>query len=141
MDSLVLVGTGTAFVDSLVNLGLMMVTGRPQALYFEASGMILALIMLGKYFEALSKQKTTASLTSLLTLIPQTASQLMPDGSVREVAVKTLQVGDRVLVKSGQTIPVDGQVLTGQTTVDESMLTGESMPITKLAGDPWWGAA
>lgn len=141
MDSLVLVGTGTAFVDSLVNLGLMMATGRPQALYFEASGMILALIMLGKYFEALSKQKTTASLTSLLTLIPQTASQLMPDGSVCEVAVKTLQVGDRVLVKSGQTIPVDGQVLTGQTTVDESMLTGESMPITKLAGDPVVGGS
>ncbi|MFD0896513.1 heavy metal translocating P-type ATPase [Loigolactobacillus binensis] len=135
MDSLVFVGTGTAFLYSLVNTVIMIVTQVRQPLYFEASGTILALIMLGKYFEALSKQKTTTSMTALLTLVPKMADRVNSDGSVQSVPVKRLAVGDTILVKSGQTIPVDGKVLTGQTTVDESMLTGESLPITKLSGD------
>ncbi len=135
MDSLVFVGTGTAFLYSLINTVIMAVTGQHLPLYFEASGTILALIMLGKYFEALSKQKTTTSMTSLLTLVPKMADRINADASVQSVPVNKLQVGDTVLVKSGQTIPVDGEVLTGQTTVDESMLTGESLPITKMSGD------
>ena len=135
MDSLVFVGTGTAFLYSLVNTMLIWTTGTQQPLYFEASATILALIMLGKYFEALSKQKTTTSMTSLLTLVPKMADRVNADETVQSVPVNKLQVGDTILVKSGQTIPVDGQVLTGQTTVDESMLTGESLPITKMSGD------
>ncbi|KRK88487.1 copper transporter ATPase [Levilactobacillus koreensis JCM 16448] len=135
MDSLVFLGSGTAFVYSVVNLGRLVVTGNPQPLYFEASGMILALIMLGKYFEALSKQKTTSSMTSLLTLIPAEAQRIDAQGSVTTVPVATIQVGDQLLVKSGQAVPVDGQVIAGQTTVDESMLTGESLPVVKTVGD------
>ncbi|MFD1317372.1 heavy metal translocating P-type ATPase [Loigolactobacillus zhaoyuanensis] len=135
MDSLVFVGTGTAFLYSVVNTVLIWTTQTHQPLYFEASATILALIMLGKYFEALSKQKTTTSMTALLTLVPKMADRVNPDGAVQSVPVNKLQVGDTLLVKSGQTIPVDGTVKSGQTTVDESMLTGESLPITKVNGD------
>lgn len=141
MDSLVLVGTATAWLYSVVNTVIMAVSGAEQPLYYEASGTILALIMLGKYIEALSKQKTTNSLTSLLTLIPATAEVVGDSGDVATVDVNDIHVGDHVLVKSGQSIPVDGKVLTGQTTVDESMLTGESMPVTKMTGDPVVGGS
>lgn len=141
MDSLVLVGTGTAWIYSVVNTVVMVVTQTHQPLYFEASGTILALIMLGKYFESLSKQKTTSSLTSLLTLIPKTAHRVDSAGMVTTVPVSEVQVGDQILVKSGQSVPVDGKVVAGKTTIDESMLTGESMPITKLVGDPVVGGS
>ncbi|KRN89541.1 heavy metal translocating P-type ATPase, partial [Ligilactobacillus ceti] len=135
MDSLVLLGSGISFLYSLVNTIIMVVTQNSQPLYYEASGMILALIMLGKYLEAVSKQKTTTAMTSLLTLIPKTAIKLDDQDQPHEVQVDSIKVGDRILVKSGQTIPVDGQILEGSTTVDNSMLTGESLPISKFVGD------
>lgn len=135
MDSLVLLGSGISFLYSVYNTIVMIITHHPQPMYYEASGMILALIMLGKYLESISKQRTTTAMTSLLTLIPKTAIRLNKDGDPEEVPVDQIQVGDKILVKSGQTIPVDGEIIDGSTTVDNSMLTGESLPVSKFIGD------
>ena len=135
MDSLVLMGSGAALLYSLVNTYLAVVTGHHHDLYYEAAGMIIALVMLGKYFEDLSKQKTNFALTSLLTLVPKKALLIVDEGKTKEVPVAELKVGDTFLVQAGQSIPVDGIVLAGETTVDESMLTGESLPVAKSTGD------
>lgn len=135
MDSLVLVGSGAALIYSVVNTVNTWLTGVHYSLYYEAAGMIIALVMLGKYLEDSSKQKTNFALTSLLNLVPKKALLVLADGKTKEVSVSDLKVGDKFLVQAGQSIPVDGKVLSGQTSVDESMLTGESLPLTKTVGD------
>ncbi len=135
MDSLVAVGSTAAFVYSLAIFFLL--SDQPQlvhGLYFESSAIVVTLVSLGKHMEAESKQKTTGAIKKLMELAPDTAIILQPDGTQREVPAKTLKVGDTVLVKPGARIPLDGVVSEGISGVDESMLTGESMPVEKVSG-------
>lgn len=141
MDTLVALGTTAAFSYSFVQT-LLVWAGNPLVggLYYEAVATVLTLITLGKYFERRAKAKTTASLTSLLNLAPKKAL-LLKDGQPVSVEASTVKAGDHLLVKPGSSIPVDGVVLTGQSQVDESMLTGESRPVAKKAGDKVIGAS
>ena len=136
MDSLVALGTGVAFLYSAWNTGLLMMGDMSQAhnLYYEASAMILVLITLGNYFEALSTGKTGDAISKLLNLVPKMAFVKQGDQFV-EVPVKDLKVGDIVQVKPGAKVPIDGQVIDGGTNIDESMITGESLPVEKTVGD------
>lgn len=109
-------------------------------LYFESAAMILTLITLGKWFEARAKGHTTDAITALMDLAPKTALRLSDDGSQEEVPVEQLQVGDAVAVKAGMSVPADGRILTGYGTLDESALTGESVPVDKAQGDDVTGA-
>ena len=109
-------------------------------LYFESAAMILTLITLGKYFEARAKGRTTDAVTSLMDLAPKTAWRVAEDGSLEEVPAASLQEGDVVAVKAGQAVPVDGRVLEGSATLDESALTGESVPVEKGPGSSVTGA-
>lgn len=108
-------------------------------LYFESAGMILALISLGKYLEARSKKKTSEAIEKLMNLRPTNAI-ILQDGQEVIVPIEQVQVGDIVVVKSGQSIPVDGDIIQGSLSVDESMITGESLPVDKSVGDKVIGA-
>jgi len=135
MDSLVALGSSAAFLYSLVVFFLL--SDHPDlvhGLYFESSAIVVTLVSLGKHMEAGSKRKTTGAIRKLIELTPDTAVILLPDGMQREVPVKALKVGDIVLVKPGARIPLDGVVTEGTSGVDESMLTGESMPVEKTSG-------
>lgn len=146
MDTLVALGSGVSFLWSLFILLKMthMVTGGTNnmalmplyhnQLYFESAAMILALITIGKTLESISKGRTTDALKNLLQMAPKTAL-LERDGELQEVPVDSVQIGDIYIVKSGDAIPVDGVVLEGTAAVDESPLTGESVPVDKAPGD------
>jgi len=142
MDTLVAVGTGAAFLHSLWNTVLILLgdmpTHRAHDLYYESAAVLLAMISLGKYLEARSRLKTTGAVRALLSLAPDTATVLR-EGQLgpEEVRVPAAEVipGDTVLVRPGERLPVDGVVLSGVGGVDESMLTGESLPVAKAAGD------
>ncbi len=133
MDSLIAIGTAAAIGYSLVSVVRIAAgnTHAVHALYFESAAVIIALVMLGKYFEARSKGKTTEAIRSLMALSPDVATLISSDGSQQQVPVAELIPGDRLFVKPGGSIPVDGIIVEGSTTVDESMLTGESLPIEK----------
>jgi len=144
MDTLVALGSAASFLYSVYALFAM---ADAQALghvehaahylhefYFESAAMILTLITVGKMLEARSKGKTTDALKSLMKLAPQTAT-LLRDGIEETVAIETVQVGDVFAVRPGENIPVDGVVLEGHTAVNESALTGESIPVDKVEGD------
>ena len=139
MDSLIALGTGAAFLASLWStLEILLQHGadhKVHELYYESAAVIIALISLGKYFEARSKAKTTEAVKALLSLAPDTATRLSLTGS-ETVPVKLVRPGDRLLVRPGERVPVDGVVLEGASEVDESMLTGESLPVPKNPGDP-----
>lgn len=142
MDSLVAVGSGSAFVYSLVMTFLL--TDQPHHvhhLYYESAAIIVALVMLGKYMEARSSFKTTGAIRKLMALAPETAIIEQPDGSVKEVPASTLKVGDIMLIQPGARVPADGIVLSGASAVDESMLTGESIPVDKETGDSLIGGS
>ena len=109
-------------------------------LYFESAAMILTLITLGKYFEARAKGKTTDAIAKLMDLTPKEAARRTPDGGVEQVPVEQVRVGDTLEVKAGQSVPVDGIVIEGDGVVDESVITGESVPVGKHAGDTVTGA-
>ncbi|UNM97614.1 heavy metal translocating P-type ATPase [Ignatzschineria rhizosphaerae] len=140
MDVLVSLGTLAAFFYSVYNgfLG-----GDPTHLYFESSAVIITLILLGKYMEERAKNRTGAAIRSLMALQAKTAIRIdevtAEDGTIREifteVPIGSVIVGDKLLVHPGKTIPVDGSVISGNSTIDESMLTGESLPIDKGVGD------
>jgi len=137
MDSLVAVGTGAALVYSLwqlveIALGIDAVA-RAHDLYFETTGVLLALISLGKYLEARAKLRTSSAIEKLMEMTPDTAVLLTDEGE-REVAIEDVEPGDRLLVRPGTRLPVDGVVVSGRSSVDESMLTGESMPVGKEPG-------
>ncbi|MGX7329409.1 heavy metal translocating P-type ATPase [Enterococcus bulliens] len=142
MDSLVALGTSAAFVYSLY--GTIMVylgdTTAAMNLYYESAAVILTLITLGKYFELVSKGKTSDAIQSLLNLSPKEATVLIK-GQAQTRLVAELQVGDIVLVKPGEKIPTDGIVTKGTTSIDESLLTGESLPVAKQVGDSVVGAS
>ncbi len=140
MDTLVALGSGVSFLYSTVLL-IFMVLSSPEeqarivsGLYFESAAMILVLITLGKYLEEISKGKTTSALRSLEKLAPEYAT-LWEDGAEHLVPIAQVKAGDRIAVRPGERFPVDGTVLHGEGAVDESALTGESIPVDKKAGD------
>ena len=135
MDSLVALGAAAGLVYSLIEMGLLaagQVTGMPD-LYFESAGMILALVTVGKYLEERSKGKTTGAITALLALAPDVAV-VRRSGTEVTVATGQIKAGETVIVRQGGRIPVDGTVTRGSGSVDESALTGESMPVEKTPG-------
>lgn len=141
MDSLIALGTSAALLYSLYAT-YMIAQGHTEyvhALYFESAGMIIALILLGKYMESVSKGKTSDAIKKLMGLAPKTAL-VERDGKEVEISIGEVLSGDLIVVKPGAKIPVDGIVVEGMTSVDEAMLTGESMPVGKKAGDPIYAA-
>ena len=108
--------------------------------YFEVASAIVALVLLGEWLELNARGKTSAAIRQLLGLAPKSAHRLQADGSEEEVALELLTVGDKLRVRPGEKIPVDGRVLSGASSVDESMLTGEPLPVEKSAGDRVVGA-
>ena len=142
MDSLVALGTSAAVAYSLYS-SIQVWLGDHHAamsLYYESAGVILTLVTLGKYFEARSKGQTSAAIQALIKLAPQEA-QVLREGQEVTLPLDQVQVGDLVRVRPGQKIPVDGHVVEGQSWVDESMLTGESLPVAKKVGDQVVGAS
>ncbi|MEI5993740.1 heavy metal translocating P-type ATPase [Candidatus Enterococcus mansonii] len=142
MDSLVALGTSAAVVYSLYGT-VMIFIGDPQfttALYYESAGVILTLITLGKYFEAVSKGKTSEAIKKLMGLAPKNA-RVFRKGQEMEIPVDSVQLEDIIVVRPGEKIPVDGVVIEGSSAIDESMLTGESMPVEKKIGDNVIGAS
>ena len=143
MDSLVAVGTIASMAYSAYSL-LRILGGDRTAVhdrYWESAGVIIALIMLGKLFEARSRRKTGEAVEQMMRLAPESATVLAGDGTARTVPVAQLMRGDRIRVLPGERIPVDGKIDTGEAHVDESMLTGESMPVDKAVGDPVTGGS
>jgi len=141
MFSLVLMGTSAAFIFSAYGLvGVALGWTQTFHTYFPAVSTILTLMLLGKYLETRSKQRAGAALHSLLALVPRTAS-LIVDGDEREVEVQQIKLGDWLRVRPGGSVPVDGVVRDGQSTVDESLLSGESLPVAKGPGDSVTGGS
>lgn len=142
MDSLIAIGTTAAVVYSLYSTYQISVGNfhAVEGLYFETAGVIITLILLGKSLEAVSKGKTSEAIKKLMGLAPKTAI-VIQDGKEVEVPIDDVEIGDVILVKPGEKIPVDGEIIDGHTAIDESMLTGESMPIDKKAGDKVYAAS
>ncbi|EOU1825542.1 copper-translocating P-type ATPase [Clostridium perfringens] len=142
MDSLIAIGSGAAYVYGLFAIYHIYMGDSNYAmqLYFESAGTILTLISLGKYLETLTKGKTSDAIKKLMGLAPKTAT-LLVDGKEKIVSIDEVQVGDLILVKPGEKLPVDGKVVEGYTSIDESMLTGESIPSEKKVGDTVFGAS
>ena len=137
MDTLVALSTSIAFLFSLFNTlcpGFWLEKGLEPHVYYEASGVIIAFVLLGKLMEERAKNSTSSAIKGLMGLQPKTA-RLVTDGKEEEVPISTLQVGNVVSVRPGEKIPVDGTLLQGSSSVDESMLSGEPIPVEKNAGD------
>ncbi len=135
MDSLVAIGTGSAFIYSLVmTIGIPWNPMNAHNLYYESAAVVVTLVMLGKYMEGRSKSKTSDAIRKLMELAPDTTIVLR-EGEQIEVLVEKVAVGETILIKPGSRIPLDGIILEGSTSVDESMLTGESVPVEKSFGD------
>ena len=141
MFTLIAIGTGVAYLYSLVG------TTAPQsfpatfrghggavAVYFESAAVITVLVLLGQVLELRAREATSGAIKALLELAPKTARRLNDDGSDHEVAIDSLKVGDRLRVRPGEKVPVDGVILEGRSSLDESLITGESMPVTREAG-------
>ncbi|MEK7266781.1 MAG: HAD-IC family P-type ATPase, partial [Pseudomonadota bacterium] len=142
MFTLIALGTGAAWTYSVI------ATLAPQifppefrtahgtvAVYFEASAVITVLVLLGQVLELRAREKTGGAIRALLDLAPKTARRIRSDGEDEEVAIDAIAVGDKLRVRPGEKVPVDGAVADGRSSIDESMVTGESMPVTKSAGD------
>ncbi len=146
MWTLIGLGTGAAFIYSVV------ATIAPQifpdsfismgrvAVYFEASAVIISLTLLGQILELKARSQTSAAIKSLLGLAPKTARRILPDGTEEDVPLTHVHVGDLLRIRPGEKVPVDGVITEGSSSVDESMLTGEPLPITKRIGDKVIGA-
>ncbi len=141
MDVLIAMGTSAAYFFSIYNAffaaqkpGMMM-----KELYFEAGAVIITLILLGKYLEAVAKGKTSEAIKKLMGLKAKTA-RVIRNGAEEDIPVEDVEVGDIIVVRPGEKIPVDGKIIDGNSSIDESMLTGESLPVEKKAGDPVIGA-
>ena len=142
MDSLIAMGTSAAFLYGIFAIFQIYGGNIDYAydLYFEAAGVIITLILLGKYLEAVTKGKTSEAIKKLMGLAPKTAI-IIRNGKEVEMAIEEVEVGDIIVVRPGEKMPVDGEVIDGMTSVDESMLTGESMPVEKNIGDAIIGAS
>lgn len=148
MDSLIALGSGAAFVYGIYAIykiawgfsieDMDMVETFGMNLYFESSAMILTLITLGKFMEARAKSKTSEAITKLMDLAPKTA-KVLRNGQEEEISVDDVQNGDILVVRDGDTVPVDGKITEGFASVDESAITGESLPVDKQTGDPVTG--
>jgi len=136
MDSLIASGTGAAIVYSLW----LCAKGEFDHLYFDTAGMIVALIMLGKYLEGRSRRRASGAIRELMRLAPDTAIRI-ENGAEREIPAAQVKPGDLLRLKPGARIPTDGVAVEGVTSVDESMLSGESMPVDKSPGDPLTGGS
>ncbi len=149
MDSLIAIGSAASAVWSIAQtyrVALAMGAGDMQtahaalhSLYFDSAGMILTLITLGKYFEARAKGRTTSAITALMDLAPKTAT-VVRDGREQVIPSEDVLVGDRVIVRAGESVPVDGVVVEGTALIDESAITGESVPVEKAVGSKVTGA-
>jgi Cu+-exporting ATPase len=140
MDSLIAIGTSAAFLYSVVSVIKILQDNSYYHMYFESAGVILTLITLGKYFENVAKGKTSEAIKKLMGLAPKTAN-IMKDGREIKIPIDEVEVSDILVVKPGEKIPVDGEVIDGITSVDESMLTGESIPVEKSPGSKVVGAS
>ncbi|MBI5261494.1 MAG: heavy metal translocating P-type ATPase [Bradyrhizobium sp.] len=141
MFTLIAMGTGVAYLYSLVGTVAPQVFpatfrghGEAVAVYFEAAAVITVLVLLGQVLELRAREATSGAIKALLQLAPKTARRIGDDGSEHEVEIDTLHVGDRLRVRPGEKVPVDGIILEGRSSLDESLVTGESMPVTKEAG-------
>ena len=142
MDSLIAIGTSASILYSFYSL-YQIIKGHAEAahnLYFETAGVIITLILLGKSLEAVSKGKTSEAIKKLMGLAPKTAS-IIKNGTESEIPIDEVEIGDIIVVKPGEKIPVDGIVTEGFTSIDESMLTGESMPVDKKTDDKVYAAS
>jgi Cu+-exporting ATPase len=140
MDVLIAMGTSAAYFFSLYNVFFEPVgMGGMKNLYFEASAVIITLILLGKYFEAVAKGKTSEAIRKLMGLRAKTA-RVVRNGAEEAIPVEEVEIGDVIVVRPGEKIPVDGTITEGNSSIDESMLTGESLPVEKKPGDPCIGA-
>ena len=141
MDSLIAIGTSAAMIYSFYSAYQILLGnfGAVEGLYFESAGVIIALILLGKYLESVSKGKTSEAIKKLMGLAPKTAI-IIQDGKETEIPIDEVEIGHVILVKPGGKIPVDGVITDGASAIDESMLTGESIPIDKKTGDKVFAA-
>lgn len=135
MDSLIALCTSSAVIYSIF----LVLSGQTGKLYFDSAAMIISFIMLGKFLEARSKKKASHAIREMMKLTPETAHLVKEDGKEYTVKVTELVKGDKVRVRPGERVPADGKILTGETTIDESMLTGESMPVEKGSDSPVTG--
>ena len=148
MFTLIAIGTGVAFIYSLV------ATLAPQvfrhafrqqdgsvAAYFEAAAMIVVLILVGQMLELCAREKTSGAIKALLDLAPASTGKLDEQGGEADVPLAQIEVGHRLRVRPGDKVPLDGEVLKGRSNLDESMVTGESMPVNKAAGDQVIGSS
>lgn len=140
MDSLISIGTSAAFIYSLFAVIEIFTGNSGYEMYFESAGVILTLITLGKYLESVTKGKTSEAIKKLMGLAPKTAT-IIKDNKEVEIPIDEVEAGDIVVVKPGEKMPVDGEVVEGTTSVDESMLTGESIPVEKNVGNKIIGAS
>ncbi|WKY46723.1 heavy metal translocating P-type ATPase [Eubacteriaceae bacterium ES3] len=144
MDSLVAVGTTASFGYGMIVLYALsygfsyqnteLIHQYAHSLYFESTAVILTLITLGKYFETRAKGRTSSAIEKLIELVPDSA-RILKNGEEVEVTLETLQVGDTIIIRPGDRIPVDGKIISGSSSIDESLLTGESIPVEKKVGD------
>jgi Cu2+-exporting ATPase len=142
MDTLVALGTGTAFLYSLFNTiypQYLLSKGLTPYVYYEASAVIITFILLGKYLEEKAKRKSSEAIKKLMNLGVKTA-RVIRNGEEKEMLITKIRVGDIIVVRPGEKIPTDGKVVEGNSVVNESMLTGESIPVEKVPGDPVIGA-
>ncbi|KTC13699.1 copper-transporting ATPase [Pseudomonas marginalis ICMP 9505] len=139
MDVLVAIGTSAGYGLSLYTW-FSAPAGTAPHLYFEASAVVIALVLLGKYLESRAKRQTASAIRALEALRPERAIRLR-DGREEDVAISALRLGDQVVVKPGERFPVDGEVLNGQSHADEALISGESLPVPKQPGDPVNGGA
>jgi Cu+-exporting ATPase len=140
MDVLIAMGTSAAYFYSLYNVFFQTVQhGMMKDLYFEASAVIITLILLGKYLEAVAKGKTSEAIKKLMGLSPKTA-RVLRNGQEVDILIDEVQLGELIIVRPGEKVPVDGIIKEGNSSLDESMLTGESLPVEKTVGDQVIGA-
>src|SRR6201998_2287139 len=141
MFTLIAIGTGVAWLYSLI--GTIVPQAFPSsfrghdgavAVYFESAAVITVLVLLGQVLELRAREATSGAIKALLELAPKTARRIGDDGADHEVEIDSLVVGDRLRVRPGEKVPVDGVILEGRSALDESLVTGESMPVTKEAG-------
>ncbi|MDB5268140.1 MAG: ATPase [Hymenobacter sp.] len=143
MDTLIAIGTGAAFLYSLaatVAPGFFLSRGLRSEVYYDTTATIIALILLGKVLELRAKTQTSAAMRSLLGLQAKTARVVRPDGQEIDTPINKVQLGDIVLVRPGEKVATDGLITEGRSALDEAMLTGESLPVEKQAGDAVFGA-
>jgi Cu+-exporting ATPase len=145
MFTLIAMGSGAAYLYSLAAVaapGLFPASFRDASgnlgLYFEAAAVITVLVLLGQVLELRARSQTSGAIQALLGLAPKTARRISSDGSEADVALSEVAIGDLLRIRPGEKVPVDGSVMEGRSSVDESMVTGEPIPVEKAAGARWW---